>query len=101
MYILWPLLIGLIIGITVYGIINASNNNPKVIKVLTLIGLIIAIIYKSCSDESLYPYDQSYNLSCGAIQGGIIEISNNAERYAAYFNNQEFPIEVLNEIVNS
>ncbi len=44
MYILWPLLIGLIIGITVYGIINASNNNPKVIKVLTLIGLIIAII---------------------------------------------------------
>ncbi len=44
MYILWPLLIGLIIGITVYGIINACNNNPKVIKTLTLIGLIIAII---------------------------------------------------------
>ncbi len=40
----WPLLIGLIMGITVYSVIKASNNNAKVIKVLTFIGLGAAVL---------------------------------------------------------
>lgn len=40
----WPLLIGLIIGIIVYAVIKASNNNAKVIKVLTFVGLGVAVL---------------------------------------------------------
>lgn len=40
----WPLLIGLIIGIIVYSVIKASNNNGKVIKVLTFVGLGVAVL---------------------------------------------------------
>ncbi len=42
--ILKPILVGLIIGIGAYVIIKASNDNHKVIKIITIIGLSISII---------------------------------------------------------
>lgn len=42
--ILKSLLVGLIIGLAAYAIIKASRDNPKVIKIMTIIGLSIGIV---------------------------------------------------------
>ena len=39
-----PFLLGLVLTIVAYGIIKASHNNPKVIKILTIIAMSITFI---------------------------------------------------------
>lgn len=39
-----PLLIGFLVGIGAYKINNASNDNPKVKRIMLIIGLVIAIV---------------------------------------------------------
>lgn len=38
-----PIFVGFLVGIGTYAIIKASKDNPKVIRIIVIIGLIIAI----------------------------------------------------------